>query len=198
MPSIPKRIMERADALPEATPICPKALLDLGSRAGIDQALSRLVRDGYLDRICRGVYMRPVETRFGLRSPSLKKALWALSALWGEVIVPSGAAAANVLGLTTQNQVLPTCLTSGCDRDLRFGAGTVRLFHAPRWQLVAPHSPAGAVIRALSWLGREEVHANLSRVSSRLSPEDRAELLEARAILPTWMAEPVSATLGSV
>ena len=34
--------MEHAEALPEATPLCPAALLHLGKRAAVDQALSRL------------------------------------------------------------------------------------------------------------------------------------------------------------
>ncbi len=40
MSSLPKRIMAHADGLPEATPLCPGALLHLGKRAAIDQALS--------------------------------------------------------------------------------------------------------------------------------------------------------------
>ena len=44
MPSLSKRILEHAAALPEATPLCPGALLHLGNRAAIDQALSRLAR----------------------------------------------------------------------------------------------------------------------------------------------------------
>ena len=56
MPSLSKRIMECAVALPEAVPLCPGALLHLGSRAA---ALSRLVRVGRRLRVCRGVYMRP-------------------------------------------------------------------------------------------------------------------------------------------
>ena len=51
--SLPKRIMGYAEVLLEATPLCPGALLHLGHRAAIDQALT------------------------------------ALSALWGETIVPS-------------------------------------------------------------------------------------------------------------
>ena len=65
MRGLPKRIMEYAEAHPEATPLCPGALLHLGHRAAIDQALSRLARSGELMRVCQGVYMRPVETRFG-------------------------------------------------------------------------------------------------------------------------------------
>jgi len=143
MRGVSKRIMEHAEALPEATPLCPAALLHLSNRAAVDQALSRLARSGRLMRICQGVYMRPVETRFGLRGPRIEWALTALSALWGETIMPAGGSAANCLGLTTQNPVRSVYLTSGPNRRLRFGKLTVELRHAPRWQLAAPHRKAG-------------------------------------------------------
>ena len=85
-------ILDYAETLPKATPLCPAGLLHLGNRAAVDQALSRLARSGHLMRICQGVYMLPVETRFGLRAPRLGKALEALSTLWGETIVPCGGA----------------------------------------------------------------------------------------------------------
>ena len=192
MHSLPSRIMEHAEALPEATPLCPGSLLHLGSRAAVDQALSRLARAGRLMRICQGVYMRPIETRFGIRAPSIDKALAALSTLWGETIVSTGGSAANCLGLTTQNPVRSVYLTSGPSRRLHFGAHPVELRHAPRWQLSAPHRKAGQVIRALAWLGREEVEDALDAVLPSLSKEDLDELSAARAIMPIWMAEPVS------
>jgi len=188
--------MEQAEARPEATPLCPAALLHLGSRAAVDQALSRLARSGRLMRICQGVYMRPIETRFGPRAPRTGKALAALSALWGETIVPSGGSAANCLGLTEQNPVRSVYLTSGPDRRLHFGALTVELRHAPRWQLAAPHRRAGEVIRALAWLGPKEVEDALDAIMPQLSAEDIGELSAARAIMPIWMAEPLSARLS--
>ena len=60
MSSLPERIIEHAEALPEATPICPGTLLHLGKRAAVDQALSRLARSGRLMRIYQGVYMLPI------------------------------------------------------------------------------------------------------------------------------------------
>ena len=196
MRSLPKRIMEYAESLPEATPLCPAGLLHLGNRAAIDQALSRLARSGKLMRICQGVYMRPKQTRFGECAPSVGKALRFLAALWGETIVPSGGSAANCLGLTTQNPVRAVYLTSGPSRRLHFGALTVELRHAPRWQLAAPHRKAGEVIRALAWLGPEEVEDSLETVLPTLSEEDLKELSAVRAIMPIWMAEPVSARLS--
>ncbi len=196
MRGLPRRIMEHAGALPEATPLCPAALLHLGNRAAVDQALSRLARSGQLMRICQGVYMRPIETRFGLRAPRVAKAIAALSRTWGETIVPCGGAAANCLGLTTQNPVRMVYLTSGPNRRLHFGLCVVELRHAPRWQLAAPHRKAGEVIRALAWLGPAEVEDGLDAVLPTLSGTDRDELAAARATMPIWMAEPLSARLA--
>ena len=193
---LPKRIMEHAGALPEATPLCPGALLHLGNRAAIDQALSRLARSDKLMRICQGVYMRPIETRFGIRAPNVGKAITALAALWGETIVPCGGSAANRLGLTNQNPVRMVYLTSGPSRRLHFGGHAVELRHAPRWQLAAPHRKAGDIIRALAWLGPKEVDYGLDAVVPELSAVELDELAAARAVMPHWMAESVSARLS--
>ena len=192
MPSLSKRIMEHACSLPEAKPICAGVLLHLGNRTAVDQALSRLARSGRLIRICQGVYMRPVETRFGPCAPSVDKALSELADLWSETIVPCGGAAAHVLGLTTQIPVRSVYLTSGPDRRLRFGNLEVELRHVPRWQLAAPRRRAGEIIRALAWLGPHEVREGLQTVLPTLSPEELDELAQARATMPHWMAEPVS------
>ncbi len=196
MRGLSRRIMEHAEALPEATPLCPAALLHLGNRAAVDQALSRLARSARLMRICQGVYMRPVETRFGTCAPHTWKALEALSALWGETIVPCGGAAANRLRLTTQNPLREVYLTSGPSRMLHFGSSIVELRHAPRWQLAAPHRKAGEVIRALAWLGPGEVEDGLEAVLPTLSETEREELAVTRAVMPNWMAEPLSARLA--
>ncbi len=196
MRSIPRRIMEHAEARPEATPLCPTALLHIGNRAAVDQALSRLARSDRLMRICQGVYMRPIQTRFGLCAPDISKAIAALSRMWGETIVPCGGAAANCLSLTTQNPVRMVYLTSGPRRQLHFGACEVTLRHAPRWLLVAPYQKAGQVVRALAWLGPAEVEDGLDAVLPTLSEADRDELAEARALMPIWMAEPLSARLA--
>ena len=191
MSSLPKRIMQYAEDMPEATPIQAEDLLHLDDRAAVARALSRLARSERLLRICRGIYMRPIPTRFGLRAPRREKALAALSELWGETIVPNGGDAANWLGLTTQNTVRSVYLTSGPDRFLHFGAHRVELRHAPEWQLTAPDRTVGTVIRAIAWLGPNEVEDSLDAVLPKLSREDVSELVAARALMPAWMAEPL-------
>jgi len=73
-----------------------------------------------------------------------------------------------------------------------FGEQEVILRHAPRWQLVAPHRVAGDAIRALAWMGSEEVGENLEAISKKLSDDELDELAAWRALMPAWIAEPVS------
>ena len=61
MERLSETISRYAQGQPEGTPVLAKGLLHLGSRAAVDQALSRLVRRGVLLRVGRGVYVLPVE-----------------------------------------------------------------------------------------------------------------------------------------
>lgn len=78
-----EQILAHAETLPEGTPLAAKSLLHLGSRAGVDQALSRLA-EGQLIRAGRGVYLRPIKSRFGARAPSVEQAVEALAVQRGK------------------------------------------------------------------------------------------------------------------
>ncbi len=192
MPRLTERIMEHARRLPEGTPITAKALLHIGSRAAVDQALSRLVRRNRLLRAGRGVYVRPVEARYGLRAPSVDKVVKAIAKQRGESVASSGATAANALGLSPQVPVRAVYLTSGPSRKLKLGAQTVEMKHAPRWQLVLANRPAGEAIRALGWVGPGRASEALRVIKRKLPESELREIVAARAQLPSWIAECVS------
>ena len=195
MQPLATRILEEVATLPEETPIYAKALLHLGTRAAVDQALSRLVRRGRLLRAGRGLYVRPVETRFGVRAPGVPAVLAAMVAKTGETITTHGAAAANSLGLTTQVPVRAVYLTSGSSRRLKLGAQTVELRHVPGWQVSLAGRPAGDAIRALAWFGRGQSGTMTRKLGKTLSPTTLKELSEARGRLPTWMAQQISSLI---
>lgn len=196
MQTIAKQVLEYAAGLPEGTPLVAKELLHLGGRAAVDQVLSRLVKRGALLRAGRGIYVLPVESRFGTHAPSASKMVEGLASQRGETIVLHGAAAANALGLTTQVPMKAIYLTSGRNRHLKVGAQTVEFRHAPIWQLIFPGRPAGEVVRALAWLGPEKAGEALSKLRAKLQPSELEEVASARARLPTWMAQEVSALLA--
>jgi hypothetical protein len=191
MTRLTERILAHMTGLPEGAPVSAKGLLHLGNRAAVDQALSRLTERGQLIRAGRGVYMRPIASRFGTRAPSVEQAVEALATQKGEVIVSSGAAAANALGLTTQVPVRFVYLTSGRNRKMRLGEQIVELRHAPRWQLVLANRPAGEAVRALAWLGPEKAEAALTTLKRKMPPGAFGELVAAAPQLPTWLAQSI-------
>jgi hypothetical protein len=191
MHRLPKQIIAYAEGLPEGAPVAAKSLLHLGNRAAVDQALSRLTQRGQLIRAGRGVYLRPVTGRFGTRAPSVQQALEALASQRGEVIVSSGAAAANTLGLTTQVPIRSVYLTSGRSRTMNLGKQIVELRHAPPWQLALAHKPAGEAVRALAWLGPAKAEVALKTLKRKLPSSTFSELVAAAPQLPTWLARSV-------
>ena len=191
MQRLTEQILEYAKRLPEGTPVAAKSLLHLGTRAAVDQALSRLAERGQLIRAGRGVYLLPVMSRFGARAPSVEQAVEALAVQRGEVIVSSGAVAANSLGLTTQVPVRSVYLTSGRTRKMSLGKQTVELRHAPRWQLAMAHRPAGQALRALAWLGPERAETALQTLKRKLPPSEFSKLVAAAPQLPNWLARSV-------
>ncbi len=186
-----EQIMEYGARLPEGAPIAAKGLLHLGNRAAVDQALSRLAERGRLTRAGRGVYLLQRKSRFGTRAPSVQTAVEALAAQRGEVIVSSGAASANTLGLTTQVPIRYVYLTSGRSRKMSIGKQVVELRHAPRWQLALAQSPAGEAVRALAWLGPEKAESALQTLKRNLAPAAFSELVAAAPQFPTWLARSV-------
>nr|WP_314433972.1 DUF6088 family protein [uncultured Brevundimonas sp.] len=192
LPSLSVRILEQAGSLPEGSAIAAKSLLHLGSRAAVDQALSRLVRRGSLMRAGRGLYLRPVESRFGRRTPGVEKVVQSVGAQRGEVIASAGAAAANALGLTTQVPIRPVYLTSGRSRTLRLGKQAIELRHAPPWQLLLADRPAGEAVRALAWLGPEKAGPAAAILKRTLGPSTFSELVAVAPRLPEWLARTVS------
>src|SRR5580658_2977389 len=157
-----QQILAQATTLPEGTPLAAKGFLHLGNRAAIDQTLSRLSRAGKLMRSGRGLYVLPVESRFGTRAPSPEKVVAESARLRGETIAPHGAAAANRLGLTTQVPMRTTYVTSGPSRKLKLGAQSIELTHVPSWQLLNANRESGEVLRALAWSGRSHAREALA------------------------------------
>lgn len=189
--TLPESIVLHAKSLPEGGVLSPKEFLHLGSRAAVDQAFSRLTKEGKLLRIARGSYATPVSSRFGTRAPAPEKVVESLAARSGETVVPHGAAAANALGLTQQVPIREAYVTSGRTRRLKIGRSEVTIKHAPRWMLALGTGPAGAAVRALAWMGAPHVRESLATLHRTLPEAEWRTLTAHRAALPSWMARAI-------
>lgn len=197
MNSLTKQVLNYVESQPEGASLTAKGLLHLGSRPAIDQTLSRLAKRGEVLRLGRGVYVRPIKTKYGMRSPLPEKTIEQFAAARGETIVPSGAAAANALGLTTQVPIRAVYLTSGRSRHLALGKQTIELKHAKPWQLIKANERVGQAVRALEWLGPQQAARALTTLKSHLEPREFEELQALRPVLPGWLAQQISATVAT-
>lgn len=189
--SLPEAILRYADALPEGGVLSPKEFLHLGSRSAVDQAFSRLARSGKLLRARRGLYTVMLSSKFGEYPPPAGMVAQSIAAKKGEIVVPHGASAANVLGLTEQNPIREVYLTSGPTRTLKLGRMEVPILHAPRWMLALGARPAGTAVRALKWLGPLHVERSVATLRKTLPVSEWQVLVSARATLPGWMAQAI-------
>ena len=104
MQTMRDQIVMRIERLGAGKAFSAKDFLDIASRGTIDMALSGLNRDGVIRRIRRGLYDMPKfnPALGGKLSPDIDEAARALARRQRWKIVPEGAWAANLLGLSTQ------------------------------------------------------------------------------------------------
>jgi len=196
MNSVPSRIVAYAKSQPEGALFGANELLGFGARAAVDQALVRLVNAGDIMRVARGTYTLPVATRFGLRGPDELLLARSFARREGVTIARHGADEAHRLGLSTQVPVKTVWLTSGRAALLSVGSQTVAFKPAAQWLLADPGGRAGALLRAVAWLGADEAVEQLRALGPSLSAAERETLLDARGQMPGWMAKAVSHTLS--
>ncbi|HFQ6836127.1 TPA: DUF6088 family protein [Pseudomonas aeruginosa] len=191
--SVAQAILNRVKHMPKGRPFVGAVFAQVGSRASINKALSRLVQSGTLERVARGVYMRPKTSKYTGRvvRPSPLAVMEVITKANGETIQIHGAEAVRRLGLSTQMQVLPTFYTSGSTREIKVGNAVVRLRHVSKDRLQHAGTTVGVALTALYYIGKEGLSASVvSKIVSALSGEELMKLRACR--MPRWMRSSLS------
>ena len=190
MKSIEESIKCRMQSRGRGAAVTPFDFLDLGSRASVDQGLSRLTRKNVLKRVDRGVYAYPKISRLlGELSPDPDKVAQALARRDAAKLIPSGAMAANLLGLSEQVPSRVVYLTSGPAREATIGKLTVTLRPTVAKNLATADRASGVVIQALRFLGKDQVGTEVvEKLRRRLNDSQRKQLVKDIPYAPAWMA----------
>jgi len=169
----------------------PDHFKDLGSRDAVASTLKRLKQRGTIRQLDRGLYDFPkTDPRFGPLHPSSDDVVKALGARDGIQLQPSGAHAANLLGLSTQVPMKSVYLTDGRSRDVTVGKRKIVLKRtSPRYMATAGRV-SGLVIQALRHLGQDRVDdAVVAQLRRRLDDQAKAQLLKDARFAPAWIAD---------
>jgi hypothetical protein len=188
--TLEKTVLRRLRGRGRGVAACPADFLDLGTRAAVDQVLSRLVRRGTLRRVDRGVYSLPkISAVLGELSPEPEAVAQALARRGAQRLIPAGAHAANLLGLTTQVPARIEYLTDGPPRRVMIQKLPVVLKRTTTRNLATAGRISGTVIQALRFLGRKNVDEDIVRqLRARLNESEKAQLLQDIPLAPAWMA----------
>lgn len=164
--------------------------LDLGSRPAIDQTLSRHCRAGRLRKIARGLYDLPrLDPQLGQLSPNSDAIADALKGRDAIRLQPTGAHAANMLGLSDHVPVKIVYLTDGPSRRVTVGGLDIVLKHTTTRNMATAGRLSGLVIQALRWLGKDHVDDSIvAKLRRNLKSADRAALVRDAPYAPAWIA----------
>jgi hypothetical protein len=165
--------------------------LDLGSRNTVDAALSRHARAGSIRKLARGLYDLPKhDPQLGLLMPSVDAVAKALRGRDAVRLQPSGAYAANRLGLSDQVPMKVLFLTDGRPRRVRIGRLQITIRRTTPRNMATAGRTSGLVIQALRYLGRRHVDDQvLAILRGRLSAMDKRQLLKDLRFAPVWIAK---------
>ncbi len=192
-PKIAEVIRRRIEEMPLGEPFTPTVLLECGTRVSVDQNLSRLVKAGVIERVTRGVFVRPEINRFvGKVMPEPLKVAETVAKTTGAIVQVHGAEAARRLELSTQVPMQPVFVTSGPSKRIRMGNLEIRLQHVCQRKLALAGRPAGLALSAMWYLGKAEVTpALIEKIRRKLGASEFEVLKSATSSMPAWMSDAI-------
>ena len=177
--SISANVTARVSRMKRGTPFPISGFYKLGSDTSVQKAFSRLVKEGTVERMSKGIYVRPKPLP---SMPSIKVTASAeqVAKTWakehGYKLASQGQEAAYRLGLQTQAPVKAILWSNGPTRQFNVGRQVVQIRHITPQKLRWIDRPEGELLRALVVTPPESVE-----LSSFLSAFRRLSLSESEA-----------------
>lgn len=170
-----------------------KDFMGISSRNALEQAFFRLLKEGRIRRIGRGLYDIPrySEMLKMVLSPSADQIAKAIARKHGWRILPTGAHAANMLNLSTQVPMKIAYQSDGPTKNMEFGKRTI-YFKKTAPKDMASDELSGLVINALKYLGKNYVTPDLiKKLRQRFDPRQKTRLLEEAQFGTDWIFEAI-------
>jgi len=172
---------------------------DLGSRAAIDKSLQRLAAKGTIRRVIRGIYDYPahskrLHTTFG---PDIDQVARALARKFRWSIQPTGMAALNLLGLSTQIQGRYAYMSDGPNRQYDVGGNELTFVHTAFRDSGFKLRESGLLVEGLKTLGPDRVTDDvIAKMRAALPRELRPKILKDTRTAIAWVRDVILKVCG--
>jgi hypothetical protein len=149
-------------------------------------ALSRLSKEGKLQRLAHGIYFVPkIDPRFGAIYPSAEEVAQSIAKKEKVKIKPAGAYALHALGLTTQVPTRLVYITDGEDRQIKMGKMTIRFKATTPKKMALEGELSSLIIQALEDLDIKDISTVTEvRIKELLEKEEPGKLKKDLILAP--------------
>ena len=196
--SVDNRVLSRIYGHGRGWVFTPAHFADLGSRTAVASTLKRHKQNGTIRHVARGLYDYPrTDPQPGVLAPPVDLIVAALEVCDAVRLQPSGAYAANLLGLSNQVPMKVVFLTDGPTRKLQVGNRQILLKRTTPRNMGTAGRISGTVIQALRWLGQQHVDDQVTSIlRKRLDAKEKAQLLKDIRYAPIWIAQIIRIVAG--
>lgn len=184
--STPSYIRRHINNLPDDKAFSIRDFLIYGPRYTVDQVFHRLVVEGRIIRLARGVYMKETARRM----PSLAEIIEVKVASFNRKIVIHGSKAASKLTEKGRNEQTLVFASNGATSSFRVGNLVVHLVRASARKMQSGDSPTGLAIRALWHFGKRVCNVEVAaKMVWEFQQNDRKELRLSAPLMPQWLRD---------
>lgn len=181
-------VRERIKAAPDGTLFFNNSFPEYDDEY-IGKVLMEAVEDGLLLHLSRGVYLKTTVTRFGPVYPSFEEMAKAIADRDNAEVLPTGATALNVLGLSTQVPMNAVFITSGSARRIPLGGRTITFKRAVPRNFAIRGRWRSLIVQALKAIGEggmtpEYTDTLQALILDHPEPDTYEQDL---AAMPTWI-----------
>lgn len=168
----------------------PSEFRSVGNEHAVNMALSRLAKEGIIERIAKGIYVLPkIDRVLGKVPPSLEAVAAAIAKRDHVRIRPSGDFALHKLGLSTQIPLRLVYVTDGAPRTIQIGNRSIVFRPTTPKKLSTKGKISSLVIQGLEALGQKNVTPEIKhKIESLLTKEEPKAIHEDALIAPSWIS----------
>lgn len=166
--------------------------VDISDKTSVNAYLARLVDEGLIRRVLRGVYDKPEYNDFlgEYVAPSPDKVANALARNFGWTIVPCGDTALNLLGLSTQVPAAWVYVSDGTYKEYAYDNTTIQFKRTTNKEVSKLSYKTALTVQALKALGKDKIDdIIINRLSKLLTAEEKKTMLEEAKAATSWIYE---------
>lgn len=193
------RIRDRISAAQDGAVFVTSDFADIAGSNTIKQSLNRLVQEGMLHRILKGVFEKPKYSNllkeYVAASPDAVARALARSYHW--TIAPCGNTALNQLGLSTQVTATWSYISDGPYKTYEWNSTKLEFKHRTNKEITGISYMTSMVIQALKTLGKANITADIiETLSTKLSRKDKISMLKEATESTDWVYDIICQICG--